>query len=96
MSEVYVVKYVYDGDPVTVSAVMSVCTSKEKAKEHIKTIVDNNLAAFKKEGRQVEVEKKWNGFYYEIIETGDEWTDRHRYGCMKYDLDVLDLDSLKP
>lgn len=96
MSEVYVVKYVFNGGTETVSAVMSVCTSKEKAKEHIKAIVDNDLAAFKKEGRQVEVEDKWNGFYYEITETRGEWINRHRYGCMKYDLDVLDLDSLKP
>lgn len=77
---------------------MSVCDSKEIAKEHIKKILDEDLKYFEKEGRTVELTSKGNGMYYELYEKGvSEGVDWiHRYGCMKYELNTLDLESLKP
>ena len=106
MKDLYVVKYevsfVENGEEYRPfgrhSAVMSVCDSKEIAKEHIKKVLDEDLAYFKKEGRAVELKDKGNGMYYELFEKGvregEDWI--HRYGCMKYELNVLDLESLKP
>lgn len=106
MSEVFVVKYEFglkdcyeqsnDGAVRAYSCIMSVCNSKDIAKDHIRKIVDHDLECFKAENKSVNVESKSNGLFYEILEPDDAgviWS--HRYGCMKYDMNVLDLDSLK-
>ena len=106
MKDLYVVKYevafVENGEGYRQfgrhSAVMSVCDSKEIAKEHIKKVLDEDLEYFKKEGRTVELKDRGDGMYYELFEKGvsegEGWI--HRYGCMKYELNALDLESLKP
>ena len=107
MNDLYVVKYevafVENGEEyrpfVRHSAVMSVCDSKEIAKEHIKKVLDEDLEYFKKEGRTVELKDKGNGngIYYELFEKGvregEGWI--RRYDCLKYELNILDLESLK-